>query len=175
MMSPGRVSSPVIVSLAGPRSTSFARPKSSTFARPSRVIEDVRRLDVAMDDAARVRRVERRGDLRGILERRGHRQRPCRDERVEPGAVHQLHRDERRAAVLVDLVDRDDVRVVEGGGGAGFLDEAAVAIGIGRRFGRQHLDRHRSPEPRVVRGIDDAHPAAADLGVDAIVGDLIWH
>ena len=38
MMSPGVVSSPVIVSLASSRSTSFASPKSSTLARPSRVI-----------------------------------------------------------------------------------------------------------------------------------------
>ena len=51
-----------------------------------------------------------------ILERLGDRQRPCRDARVEGRAVDELHRDERRAVVLVDLVDRDDVRVIEGGG-----------------------------------------------------------
>ena len=50
-----------------------------------------------------------------------------------------------------------------------------MAIGIGRRFGRQHLDRDRPPEPGVVGGIDNAHPAAADLGVDAIVGNLVGH
>ena len=38
MMSPGLVSSPVIVSFVWSRSTSFASPKSSTFARPSRVM-----------------------------------------------------------------------------------------------------------------------------------------
>ena len=122
-----------------------------------------------------VRGVERRGDLRRILERLGHRQRPSRDQRIEPRAVHQLHRDERRPVVLVDVVDGDDVRVVEGRGGARFLDEPAVAIGIGRRFGRQHLDRDRAPEPGVVGGVNNAHAAAADLGVDAIVGDLVGH
>ena len=97
------------------------------------------------------------------------------DQRVEPSAVHQLHGDERRPVVLVDLVDRDDVRVIEGGGGAGFLDEPAVAIGIGRRLGRQHLDRDRPAEPGVVGGVDNPHAAAANLGVDAIVGNLVWH
>ncbi len=72
-------------------------------------------------------------------------------------------------------MDGDDVRVVEGGGGASFLNEAAMAIGIGRRFGRQHLDRDRAPEPCVVGGVNNAHSAAADLGVDAIVGNLVGH
>ena len=67
-----------------------------------------------MDDAAPVRGVERRGDLRRILERRRHRQRPGRDQRVESRAVHQLHRDERRPVVLVDLVDSDYMRVIQG-------------------------------------------------------------
>ena len=50
-----------------------------------------------------------------------------------------------------------------------------MAIGIGRRFNRQHLDRDRAPEPRVVGGVDNAHAAAADFGIDAIVGDLVGH
>ena len=110
-----------------------------------------------------------------ILERLGHRQRPGRDERVQPRAVDELHRDERGAVVLVDLVDGDDVRVIEGGGGARFLDEPAVAIGVRRRLGRQHLDRDRPAEPGVVGGVDNPHPAPADLGVDAIVGNFVWH
>jgi hypothetical protein len=47
-----------------------------------------------------------------------------------------------------------------------------MAIGIGRRFGRQHLDRDRAPEPGVVGGVNNAHTAAADFCADAIVGNL---
>ena len=47
---------------------SLARPKSSTFAWPRRGDEDVRRLDVAMDDALRMRGVERVGDLDAELD-----------------------------------------------------------------------------------------------------------
>ena len=45
--------------------------------------------------------------------------------RVLPG--HELHDDEVDALGRLDLVDRDDVRVVEGGGGARLLDEAGAA------------------------------------------------
>jgi hypothetical protein len=128
-----------------------------------------------VDDAAPVRGAERRSDLRNILERFVHRQRSGRNQRVQPGAIHQLHRDERRPAILIDVVDGDDMRVVEGGGRAGFLNEPAVPIGIRCRFGRQHLDRDRPPEPGVVRGVDNAHAAAANLGVNAIVGNLVGH
>ncbi len=67
------------------------------------------------------------------------------------------------------------MRVIEGGGRARFLNEPAVPIGVGRRLGRQHLDRDRPPEPRVVGGVDNPHAAPADLGVDAIVGNFVWH
>jgi hypothetical protein len=41
----------------------LARPKSSTFTVPVGADLDVGRLEIAMDDALRVRGVERRGDL----------------------------------------------------------------------------------------------------------------
>ena len=74
---------------------------------------------------------------------------PPRQQRVERHAIDELHRDERRAVVLVDLVDGDDVRVVERRGGARFLDEAARPSGSAGRLGRQDLDRDRAAEPRV--------------------------
>ena len=134
--------------------------------------QDVRGLDIAVHDAAAVRGVERRGDLGRVLERRRDRHRPLRNQPVQPRAVHQLHRDERRPIVLVDVVDGDDVRVVERRSRTGFLDEAALAIGIGRRFGRQHLYRDRASEPGVVGGVNDAHTAAADFCANAVVRNL---
>ena len=50
-------------------SFSFARPKSSTFTVPSAAHLDVRRLQIAMDDALLVRRFERLGDLLGDRQR----------------------------------------------------------------------------------------------------------
>ena len=52
--------------------------------------------------------------------------------------------------------------MVQGRRGAGFLLEAAHAIGIFRKSGRQHLDGDVASEPRVTRAIDLAHAAGAD-------------
>ena len=57
----------------------FASPKSSTFTVPSGAHLDVRRLQIAMDDALLVRRFERVGDLPRDGQRLVERDRPARD------------------------------------------------------------------------------------------------
>ena len=91
---------------------------------------DVLRLDVAVHDAAAVRRGERRGDLGADVHDIAHRQRARGETIAQRHAVHELRRDEVDRARLPDLVDRDDVRMVERRGGARFLLEAAAEIGV---------------------------------------------
>jgi len=71
-----------------------------------------------MHDALLMRGRERQSDLPGDVERVAERERA----RIQPGAqgiaVDQLHRDERRAVRLVDLVNRHDVGMIEGRSGA---------------------------------------------------------
>ena len=62
-----------------PCGVSFARPKSRILACPRLRDEDIGRLDVAMDDAAGVRGVERVGDLDADLQQLFHFERPARD------------------------------------------------------------------------------------------------
>ena len=75
--------------------------------------EDVRRLDVAVDDAGRVRGVERVGDLDGIVEEQRPSAAACRDAPAQRRAVEHLHDEERQVAVLADVIERADVRMVE--------------------------------------------------------------
>ena len=72
---------------------------------------------------------------------------------------------------LVDFVDGDDVGVIQRGGGARLLHEPAVAVRIGGRFGRQHLDGDRPAEPDIDRTVNDPHAAAAQLLVETVVGE----
>ena len=58
--------------------------------------------------------------------------------------------------------------MVQRGRGARFLLEAAEAIAVGRKRGRQHLERHVAIEARVVGTIDLAHAAAADQALDFV-------
>ena len=62
-----------------PGAIALARPKSSTFTVPSAPDLDVRRLQIAMDDALLVRGFERLGDLLRDRQRLVERHRPSRD------------------------------------------------------------------------------------------------
>ena len=68
-------------------------------------------------------------------------------------------------------VDDGDVRMLEGGGGLGLLDEAALAAGIGNELGGKDFERHFAVELHVARAIHDAHAAPADLVRNLIVGE----
>ena len=80
-------------------STAFARPKSSTLTRAVGRDLDVGGLQIAMDDAALVRGLERFGNLAGDRQRFVERQRALRDPIGQRRAVDQLQ-DERVAPSL---------------------------------------------------------------------------
>ncbi len=85
-------------------------------------------------------------------------------------ALDALHHDVVRARPVggfADVVDVDDVRVVEGGGGARLPFEPRQQLGIGARA--QDLDGYGAAEPRVARAVDLAH-AAGSQAVDDLVG-----
>ena len=83
---------------------------------PAAVADQVARLDVAMDDAGLVCRVERGGR---VVEPAEHLRRRARARRalLEAAAREVLHDDQRTSVVLVDVEDRDDVGVAREAGG----------------------------------------------------------
>jgi hypothetical protein len=91
------------------------------------------------------------------------------DEGVEGLAGDELHDDEVEPFGRLDLVDGDDVGVVEGGGGAGLLDETGAASRVREVLGGKDLDRHLAPQPRVAGAVDLAHPPGPE-GLEDLVG-----
>ena len=90
----------------------LAKPKSRIFGPRG---EDVRRLDVAMNDARAVGGIERIGDGDAHVDERGRFEWTAREPLLQRLALEQLHHDEAPAGrVFADVVNRADVRMVEG-------------------------------------------------------------
>ena len=130
---------------------------------------DVARFEIAMDDAGCVRAGQGVGDGDRILQNLGRLQAAARDDMVERAAGDELHHDEVGAILAADVVNGDDVGMIQGGGGLGFLDEAQLAVGVGDLVGRQNLDRDKAVQLRIAGLVDDAHTALAQLLDDLVV------
>jgi len=133
--------------------------------------EDVRRLDVAVDDAAGVRGVETVGDLDAEIEHAVERQRSARDLLLQRVAVEQLHHDELLALVLADVVNRADVRVVERRGHARLASEPIERLRVGGEIRGQELQRDLAAQADVFGAVHHAHAARAEPLQDLVVTD----
>jgi hypothetical protein len=94
---------------------------------------------------------------------------------VEAGAVDQFHHDVGLAVFLAVAVDLDDVGVVDGGQGAGLLQElfdedAVLADGL-----LHDLDGDGAAEGFVIGLVDGAHAALAELFEQDEVGETGGH
>ena len=150
-------------------SRSFARPKSSTFTRPSLVTMTLAGFRSRWTMPFSCAAASASASSPAISMTRVDREAALRDEQVERLSFDELHREEVDALGLFDRVERDDVRMVQRGDGAGFALEAREAIGIARRLGGQHLERDVAAELRVGRAVDLTHGARANLRGNTVV------
>ena len=71
--------------------------------------------------------------------------------------------------MATDFVDRADVGMVEGGGGARLPTKAFERHGVARNLVGQKLERHKAAEFGVLGFEDHTHPAAAKSFQNAVV------
>ena len=136
-------------------------------ARPGQ--HHVARLEIAVHHAGPVGPIQRVGDLNPQPQYLGHGQGAPFQARRQRLPFHQLHDQVVGGALLADVVQRADVRVVEAGNRASLALEAGADFG---RFGEmlgKHLHRDLAAEPRVLRPVDFSH-AAGPEGTDDLVG-----
>lgn len=74
---------------------------------------------------------------------------------------------------IVDLINRADVGMVERRGSPRLLEESLASAIL--RQASEELDRDAAPKLRIIREIDDAHPAFAELSSDPIAPDPLRH
>jgi hypothetical protein len=131
--------------------------------------EHVVRLDVAMDDPVAVREAERLEQLLLVRDRGLDRERAAgHDQLLQAAALDHLHGDVVRPLGLPAVVDGDDVRMGQAGGGLRLAPEALDEEVVLRVALVQDLDGDAAAEILVLREIDVRHPPRAELPQDAI-------
>ena len=86
-------------------------------------------------------------------------------------AIQKFHGDEDVTVLVVDFVDRANVRMIEGGGSARLAPETLQPLRILGRTVGQKLERHEASELSILSFVDDTHAPAAELLDDAVVRD----
>ncbi len=129
---------------------------------------DVRRLEVAVDDALRVRGFERLGNLPRDRQRLVERDRTARDAIGERRSFDHLEHERRQMIGRLEAVDGRDVGMIERRQEIGFAREARQALGIAGEERRQNLERDVARQLAVAGAVDFAHPAGADQGDDLV-------
>jgi hypothetical protein len=130
--------------------------------------EDVLRFQVAMNDAFLMRRGQAARDLHRDVDRAPRRQRSLRQPVAKRLAIEQLRDDEPQTALVADVIQREDIRMVQGRDGAGLLFEPAQSIAIRCDRCGKNLDGDVAMEAGVTSAIDFAHPAGTDRGGDLV-------
>src|SRR5262245_59167971 len=115
-----------------------------------------------MDDAFLVRGGQAGGDLLGVLDGLARRQRKVIQPRAQYFAFEHFGDEVRRAFVIANVMDRQDVRMVERRGRSRLLLESAQSAKVLGELGGQDLDCNLAVEPSVAGLVDLAHPARAE-------------
>ena len=126
-------------------------------------------LDVAMNDAARVRSSQRVGDLDSNRKRAAQIQGPARDKLTHVLPVDELHRNEVNPLNIVEIKNRADVRMIERGCEPRFALEPLEVGFLGRQFRRQDLDHDRPAQLGIGRFVNCSLPAGANHFEDPVI------
>jgi hypothetical protein len=126
--------------------------------------QNVGRLDVAVQHAAMMGIVQRRGD------RGNDRRHPCKGHPVRVDLAHQpsrvgsshvIHRDPKQALVFAAVMNSHNVWMRQSGRQVSLAQEPCPKLRIASRIRRQHLQRVLARQPRMRCQIHLAHPARA--------------
>src|SRR5262249_7735897 len=95
------------------------------------------------------------------------------DQARQGSAVDERHDDEVNAAVLADIMDRADVRMVDGGGKAR-LSVEPIENRLPVRFAEvRHLEGDRAAQLGVFGKVDCTHPTLTQLLEDGVAAKLL--
>jgi hypothetical protein len=114
-----------------------------------------------MDDAFRVRGVQRIGNFNARRNHRLHIHRPAQDGVLQRHTIEELHHDKRASVLLANIVNCANVGMVQRRRRLRFTPKTAQGLRIFGDFVGQELQRHEAIQSRVLGLINDTHPSAA--------------
>src|SRR5579864_5421229 len=95
---------------------------------------------------------------------------------LQRGSFQKLHRDERLAVVLTDLVNGANAGMVQSGSGLRFALKTAERLRVFSNIIRKKFESDKTAEAGVFSFVDDAHAAATELLQNTVMSnDLIGH
>jgi hypothetical protein len=133
--------------------------------------EDVRRLEVAVDDPLEMGGVDGAGDDADGPRGQHDVLRPADDVIGEAEAVDEFEGQVGQTTGLANVVDLDNVGVPEAGDGLGLRVESRQGDRAGVGTGQDHLKRHQTIQVHLAGLVNDAHSAPACLLEDLEAGD----
>src|ERR1035437_7767042 len=133
--------------------------------------EDVRGLDVPMDDASGMSGIERVGDVNRQTEQNIGVDGLSGDAILQRHPVQVLHGDERFPILFSDIKDHANIGVIQRGGSLGLALKSGKYLRVASNILRQELEGDEAMQPSVLSLVHHTHPAAAQLLDDAVVRD----
>ncbi len=133
--------------------------------------ENIRRLDIAVDDSLFVRGIECVRYFHAQLQQQIHGQRLSGNAVLERLAFEMLHDDEVSPVLLANLVNGADVRMIQRGSSPGLALKSLEGVRIACEFFGQKLQGHVAAEARILSLVDHTHASAAELFDDFVMGD----
>ena len=124
-----------------------------------------------MNDAVRVRRVQRVGNLNCQRQQRPHLQRTPRNPMLQPQPIEKLHRNESFAVCFANVVNRANVGMIQRRRRLRLHLKTRQGMRVPRNLRRQKLERDKPVQPRVLRLVHDSHPAPAEFFDNTVMRD----
>src|SRR6266851_8592827 len=131
----------------------------------------IRRLDVAVHDSLRVRRIEPDSDLDADLQEFRYFDGLRANTVLESMALKQFHGNKRTAFELTNIVNCADVRMIEQGCSARFAPESLDRLSVLGNVVGKEFQCNIPAKARVPGFVDHAHASASQFFQDAVMQD----
>ena len=149
----------------------FRQPEVEHFHRTVFGDHDIRRFQVAVDDAFCVRRVEPCRNLRGNVDRLFELESTSLDPLCQRFAFDELHDEREHAVGFFESIDRGNVGMIQRCQHASLALESSHPLTVASETLGKNFNRNVALQFGIPRAVNLTHAAASELAQDFVVGE----